>query len=336
MARPRVFVSSTYYDLKHVRASLDAFITSLGFEAVLFEQGDIAFVPDGPLDESCYREAKGADLFVLIIGGRYGSQASPAPDIDGKDFYTKYDSITKQEFRSAVDADIPVYILVESGVRAEFETFKQNRENASINYAHVDSANIFELLDEVFRMKANNPVQTFEKASDIENWLRDQWAGLFRDLLAKRTTQKQVETLSARIGEMKEINQTLQTYIEEVVRVVSPSDSESIIAQEHERLRDELIWAKLRATEPYRILVNDGNVERRHFRDMFTSAHSWQELRDLVLGAIDPRKDGLKSFIQNLFNKGHQAFANEINDIRDILGVPPFADTTIVHAGKVG
>ena len=35
MARPRVFVSSTYYDLKHIRASLENFIESLGFDAVL-------------------------------------------------------------------------------------------------------------------------------------------------------------------------------------------------------------------------------------------------------------------------------------------------------------
>jgi hypothetical protein len=34
MAKPRVFVSSTYYDLKHIRASLELFIESLGFEAI--------------------------------------------------------------------------------------------------------------------------------------------------------------------------------------------------------------------------------------------------------------------------------------------------------------
>lgn len=76
MAKPRVFVSSTYYDLKHLRSSFDLFIESLGFESILSEKGDIAFSPDIPLDESCYREAGNADIFVLIIGGRYGSEAS--------------------------------------------------------------------------------------------------------------------------------------------------------------------------------------------------------------------------------------------------------------------
>ena len=46
MARPRVFVSSTYYDLKHIRASLDLFIEQLGYESVLSEKGDIAYAHD--------------------------------------------------------------------------------------------------------------------------------------------------------------------------------------------------------------------------------------------------------------------------------------------------
>jgi hypothetical protein len=49
MAKPRVFVSSTYYDLRHIRASLETFIHSLGYEPVLSEKGNIAYVPDIPL-----------------------------------------------------------------------------------------------------------------------------------------------------------------------------------------------------------------------------------------------------------------------------------------------
>ncbi len=76
MARPRVFVSSTYYDLKHIRSSRENFIESLGFKAILSEKGDIAYTPDIPLDESCYSEVENSDIFVIIIGGRYGSEKS--------------------------------------------------------------------------------------------------------------------------------------------------------------------------------------------------------------------------------------------------------------------
>ncbi len=45
MAKPRIFVSSTYYDLRHVRDNLQEFINGMGYEHVLFELGDIFFKP---------------------------------------------------------------------------------------------------------------------------------------------------------------------------------------------------------------------------------------------------------------------------------------------------
>ena len=62
MARPRIFVSSTYYDLKYIRSSLELFIESLGFEPVLSEKGDVPYTPYQALDESHYRESASADL----------------------------------------------------------------------------------------------------------------------------------------------------------------------------------------------------------------------------------------------------------------------------------
>jgi hypothetical protein len=56
MAKPRIFVSSTYYDLRHIRDRLEVFIDTFGYDPVLFESGDIPFRHDVPLDESCYAE----------------------------------------------------------------------------------------------------------------------------------------------------------------------------------------------------------------------------------------------------------------------------------------
>jgi len=50
MPHPRVFVSSTFYDLKYIRAAIEGFISSLGFEPVLFEKGHIPFPQDATLD----------------------------------------------------------------------------------------------------------------------------------------------------------------------------------------------------------------------------------------------------------------------------------------------
>ncbi len=40
MARPRVFISSTFYDLKQVRSDLERFINDMGYDPVLHERGD--------------------------------------------------------------------------------------------------------------------------------------------------------------------------------------------------------------------------------------------------------------------------------------------------------
>jgi len=148
MARPRVFLSSTYYDLKHLRSSLENFIESLGFDAILSEKGKIAYAPDVPLDESCYREVGTADIFVLLVGGRYGSEASAARTTLPKTFYERYNSITRGEYRAALDRDLPIYILIEKPVYTEYETYLKNKLKKDVAYAHVDSVNIFELIPE--------------------------------------------------------------------------------------------------------------------------------------------------------------------------------------------
>jgi hypothetical protein len=46
MAIPRVFLSSTCYDLATVRDSLGNFIESIGFEPCLSDRGDVFYHPD--------------------------------------------------------------------------------------------------------------------------------------------------------------------------------------------------------------------------------------------------------------------------------------------------
>ncbi|TXT36348.1 MAG: hypothetical protein FD135_4345 [Comamonadaceae bacterium] len=236
MAKPRVFVSSTHYDLKHVRASLFAFIEELGYESVLSEKGAIAYTHDRPLDESCYREAKAADIFVLIIGGRYGSEASGNVRTSDKDFHTRYESITKQEYLAAIDEDIPTYVLIEKGVYSDYETYLNNKDNETIRYVHVDSINICKLIEEIVAQPRNNPIYQFERFDEIRGWLRDQWAGLFRELLNRMSGQRQLTSLAAQVGSLAEVNTTLKTYLEELMSKVAPDEAGSLIRQETERL----------------------------------------------------------------------------------------------------
>lgn len=286
MARPRVFVSSTFYDLKHVRASLELFIESLGFDAILFEKGDITFHPDFALDESCYREAEGSDIFVLIIGGRYGSGASDTKLQDKPKFFDSYRSITEKEFDTAQAADIPTFIMLDKAVHAEYQTYTKNKDNQSINYAHVDSINVFKLIDNIFAKNKNNPVHNFERASDMESWLREQWSGLFRELLRTRSQQKQLSALNAQVSQLQSINETLKNYLEAVLDKISP-ESDSLIKNEHEKLENEKMNSRLVNNQFYSYLVDSMGIDDGSAREIIANPTNEEEAIKLIQSKID-------------------------------------------------
>jgi hypothetical protein len=66
MARPRVFISSTYFDLRVVRADLERFVKEMGYEPVLFERGQVPYAKEEALEESCYREVSGCDILLRL------------------------------------------------------------------------------------------------------------------------------------------------------------------------------------------------------------------------------------------------------------------------------
>ena len=91
MATPRVFVSSTYYDLKHVRNDVSDFIKSLGYTPVMHDKGGVAYTQTDTLENSCYSELATCDIVVCIIGNHFGTQSSSS------NF-----SITMEEVRTAI------------------------------------------------------------------------------------------------------------------------------------------------------------------------------------------------------------------------------------------
>lgn len=283
MAKPRVFVSSTYFDLKYVRASLDVFIKSLGYEPVLSEKGDIAYTHDRPLDESCYREAENADLFVLIIGGRYGSEASGGSGSSrNKEFYDRYESITKNEYETAANKDVPVFIFIEAGVYAEYLTYQRNKNLEGVKYAHVDSVNIFRLIEDILSKPRNNQIKTFERYDDIESWLRDQWAGLFRELLARQSEAQQLTALTEQVNQLSQINETMKNYLEAVVSK-TVDNSQDLISSEEERLRKSRVNAVIRSNEWFKFVNSRSDIGLNAFVNVMSKCESYGDFESGLL-----------------------------------------------------
>jgi hypothetical protein len=320
MARPRIFVSSTYYDLKHIRSSLDNFIDSLGFDSVLSEKGDIAYSPDIPLDESCYREASSVDIFVLIVGGRYGSAANGEEKKPSKSFFDRYDSITKKEYDSAYSRDIPIYILIEQNVYSEYQTYLRNKDNDQIKYAHVESSNVFRLIEDILSKPRNNPIHTFERFPEIEAWLREQWAGLFRELLQRMSNQKQIATLSAQVETLSAINSTLQRYLEAVISKVAPDDASALIESEHKRLGEIEQLEALKRNPYFLHAFRPAEVNVEHFRHALLTSDTYSKFADNISKLVG--YPNLRTLVMNWSDEDVPII--ELNKARAILGKEPF------------
>jgi hypothetical protein len=101
MATPRVFVSSTWYDLRYIRENLKFFIRTLGYDPVLSEEGTIFYDPRVHVQDARLTEIPNCQLFILVIGGRYGTS-----------FKDSERSVTNTEYMEAVRHKIPIFALV--------------------------------------------------------------------------------------------------------------------------------------------------------------------------------------------------------------------------------
>ena len=172
MSCPRIFVSSTYYDLKHVREIIREFVEDLGYEPILSEFSDIFYRPGDTVQNSCLREISSCDIFVLIVGKRYGSYF-PGDSL----------SITHREYIEAQNQSIPIYSFIDLDVLHDYEFHNKNPDADKCNYRVVEDTNIFGLINDIQEASTDNALISFTSIADILNHLKKQWASLFKSFL---------------------------------------------------------------------------------------------------------------------------------------------------------
>lgn len=161
--RPKVFVSSTYFDLRQVRDDLRRFIDGLGYEPLLSEDQGFPIDTSVIAIENCRRRVEqDADLFVLIVGLRYGSR-DPASDR----------SVTNIEYLAARAKGIPIYVYMERRLEVLLDLWKANPK---IDLSgEVDTIDLLRFADDV-RNTAKVWTSSFERAGEIVDRLRAQFA----------------------------------------------------------------------------------------------------------------------------------------------------------------
>jgi hypothetical protein len=187
--RPAVFVSSTCYDLGQHRQDLRTFIAGLGLVPLLSEYPSFPVDPDLSTLDNCRKVvATSADIFVLVVGGRYGSVA------DGGQ------SITNIEYVEAVRKRIPVYVFIAKSVQTTLGIWRSNRDGDFSTV--VESTKVFDFIEAIYA--SNRWVYPFDSADDIKGILGEQLPRLFKDALNIRLRLAErplSETLASLEGE---------------------------------------------------------------------------------------------------------------------------------------
>lgn len=309
MARPRIFISSTFFDLRQVRADLERFIKDLGYDTVRNETGDIPYGRDQKLEEYCYKEISEIDILVGIVGGRFGSEAERG----------NY-SITQIEIKTAIEQNKQAYIFIEKNVLSEYQTYLINKENEDIKYRFADDKRIYKFIEEIYALPKNNIIHGFETALDITNFLREQWAGLFRDLLTQQTRKGQYDNISLKVSELNEVASTLQTYLENILTSVSKEKDKThiLINKEQKRLENFQSTLKIKDLTYIKHLESIHKLNTEKIISSLIKAKSITDFRNILF-------EESSNFDYNcMFNADN---IRDINRAREIIGKEVFTLT---------
>lgn len=307
--KPRIFISSTFYDLKYIREDLANFVRSYGYEPILFEDGDIGYAPGKNLDSSCYESMRNSDMVILIIGGEYGSAASG----EKKDEFKEYMSITRNEFRTAVESGIPIFVMIDKKVMAEYGVYEANynaieKENMKMTFPTTKNVNVFRFIKEIKGI-VTLPIQEFERSSDIKGFISKQWADMFKNYLSSLRNEKGNRKIESSVNEMKALIQKMNIMLDSVGKNVlsknDPQEYESVVNQQEILEFCRIISEKLRIR--VKGYLNLSDVENRkkiiiEFLDALKKIHERGLFKDLSFENRDIMKEISRLFNESNFN----------------------------------
>lgn len=157
-----ILVSSTCHDLGDLRDFLDYELTRHGFVTVLSDKGTVPVKSDRHSYENCLDAARSCDITLGVIGGRFGGKY---PETDK--------SITQMEIEEAIRAGKRVFVVARHGVLTAREILRPySKDGIPFRSSKiVEDERVFNVLDEITKLKTGNWIHGFERPREILEYL---------------------------------------------------------------------------------------------------------------------------------------------------------------------
>jgi uncharacterized UBP type Zn finger protein len=155
-------MSVTYWKLASTSCIASSTVDAVLHVARASEEGNVFYNPKLDVQDACLVEVPTCHMFVLIIGGRFGTKYKQTDE-----------SITNHEYKEAVKSGVPIFALVEQQVEMEYLVYRRNKDNpnvgvAKINYPSVDLVRIFDFMEEVQSNSVSNALAPFSDYVELE------------------------------------------------------------------------------------------------------------------------------------------------------------------------
>lgn len=169
-----IFISSTDYNLKDLRAELAKFLSDLGYKPILSSaEGFPEYSPNYEPWESCLPVLDKCFMMVLIIDGHYGS------NLDWPNYKEHFGehkiSPTHGEYLFAHIMKKRMLVFIRKELMAHYQSYRQtmkNCENDKVKAKELLSQTLpktvsFETLDFIQTVKTNRPIPWINEFDDI-------------------------------------------------------------------------------------------------------------------------------------------------------------------------
>ena len=162
---PKIFISSTCFDLIDLRAELYTFLKEAGLSPVMSDEmiSDFEVFGDKNSIETCLINLRSCDTVVLILSQRYGPSLVKAGFDDV--------SATHLEYLEAVKEGKHILMFVRDRLEADFNIYGKDKRADQLKWVKPEDVAIFDLIRQHKRLandERNNWYWTFKSSVEVK------------------------------------------------------------------------------------------------------------------------------------------------------------------------